>query len=203
MELDQEKTIGYICPSCRQPVVETKSLFALAASPTEISCACGRSHGRVELSERRFQVTVPCLLCGKTHTVAGSIHHFLTETLAFSCKASGMACGFVGSREKVEQAMARLENTVEKLAPQPGTEGEPRPFLDPLVMEEVLAEIKEIAARGGISCTCGSSKWRAEVKYSSIDLICANCGGALRIPAATQDDIDDICCKDRILLKKV
>lgn len=28
-------------------------------------------------------------------------------------------------------------------------------FLDEIVMEEVLSEIRDIAARGGISCACG------------------------------------------------
>ena len=202
MELEQEKTIGYICPSCRRPVIETRSLFSLAASPTEIQCDCGRSHGTVELSEERFRVAVPCLFCGKIHTVTGSIRHFLKETLAFSCKASGLACCFVGDRKRVEQAIERLYGTGEKLGEKSGKEAE-TPFLDAMVMEEVLAEIREIAARDGISCTCGAHQWRAEVKYGSVDLICANCGGAVRIPAATQEDIDDICCKDRILLKKV
>lgn len=96
--------------------------------------------------------------------------------------------------------MDRLMDAAEKLHPKGEEKGA---FLDPLVMEEVLAEIREIAGRDGISCACGSHRWRAEVKYSSIDLICADCGGAVRISAATQDDIDDICCKDRILLKKV
>jgi hypothetical protein len=202
LEQDQtNKTIGYFCPSCRQPVMGSKTLFALAASPTKITCDCGRSHGEIVLTEDKFRLTVPCLFCGKTHTVEGSLHHFLEETLAFSCKTSGLACCFVGSEEKVGGAMARLQETVEKLGTKPKEGG--AVFLDPLVMEEVLEEIKEIAKRDGISCTCGSHQWRMDVKYSAIDLICAKCGGAVRIPAATQDDIDDICCKDRILMKKV
>ena len=40
-----------------------------------------------------------------------------------------------------------------------------------------------------------------KVNYSSIDLCCAHCGAEMRIPAATADDIDDICCKDKILIR--
>ena len=29
-------------------------------------------------------------------------------------------------------------------------------------------------------------------------IVCADCGGDLRIPAATQSDIEDICCKQSL-----
>ena len=68
-------------------------------------------------------------------------------------------------------------------------------------MEEVLAEVKDIAGRGGVRCTCGSTEWKLKVNFSSVDLICASCGGVMRIPAATADDLDDVCCKDRLVIK--
>ena len=79
--------------------------------------------------------------------------------------------------------------------------GEEGQFLDPVVMQEVLGELRDIAKRGGVSCACGSKRWKLQVNYSSIDLICADCGGAMRIPAATQSDIADICCKNTIRIK--
>ena len=74
-------------------------------------------------------------------------------------------------------------------------------FTDNVIMYEVLSELKDIAARDGISCTCGSKSWTFQVNYSSVDLICAQCGAQVRIPAATADDIDDICCKNTILIR--
>ena len=79
-------------------------------------------------------------------------------------------------------------------------QGEKGAFLDELVMQEVLSELKEIAQRDGISCTCGSHRWKLQVNFSSIDLFCADCGGAMRIPAATASDIDDICCKNKLVI---
>jgi len=57
----------------------------------------------------------------------------------------------------------------------------------------VLAELKEIAARGGIKCGCGKADYGIKVGYSSVDVVCAHCGAVLRVNAATPDDIDDIC----------
>ena len=96
--------------------------------------------------------------------------------------------------DTVSQAMEKLEQAVDKLvmdaqADQRGS------FLDEVVMAEVLGEIKEIAARGGISCACGSRDYGIKVGFSDVDLICAHCGATLRLDAATPDDIDAVCTK--------
>ena len=144
------------------------------------------------------RLTVPCLFCGKDHTVTCSSHAFLHEkVLAFSCAASGLDCCYVGEEGPVFAALQRLEEAVDKLEAASGEKGA---LLDELVMQEVLSELKEIAQRDGISCTCGSHRWKLQVNFSSIDLFCADCGGAMRIPAATASDIDDICCKNKLVI---
>ena len=109
----------------------------------------------------------------------------------------------MGEEGPVYAATARLEQALDKLesAEAAGQAGEDKPFLDEIVMEEVLSEIRDIAKRDGISCTCGSKKWTFQVNYSSVDLICTQCGAQVRIPAATADDIDDICCKTNIVIR--
>ena len=68
-------------------------------------------------------------------------------------------------------------------------------FLDEVVMGEVLGEVKEIAARGGIACGCGSAEYGVKVGFSAVDLVCARCGATLRLNAATPDDIDAVCAQ--------
>ena len=195
---EAKRTIAYLCPECRQAVVAEKTVFSLAAAPGKIPCPCGKSALKTEMMGDRVKLTVPCLFCGREHTVTCSTHAFLHEkALAFSCAASGLDCCYVGEEGPVFAALKRLEEAVDKLEAQAGEKGT---FLDELVMHEVLSEIKDIAQRGGISCTCGSRNWKLQVNYSSVDLFCADCGGAMRIPAATASDIDDICCKDKLVI---
>jgi len=59
----------------------------------------------------------------------------------------------------------------------------------------VLGELKDIAARGGVKCGCGSTDYGIKVGYSAVDVVCARCGATLRLPAASPDDIDAICAK--------
>ena len=202
--MTQEKTrfLAYICPKCRQSVIVEKDVFALAAAPARIQCPCGQSELTIEFMPQRVSLRVPCVACGREHFVSCPTHAFLREkALAFSCAASGLDCCYVGEEGPVYAATARLERAVDKLeAPNPSGEEE-KPFLDPLIMEEVLSEIKDIAARGGISCTCGSKNWTFQLHYSSVDLMCRDCGAEMRIPAATADDLDDICCKTKLLIR--
>ena len=61
------RTFGYLCPKCGAPVMGTRSVFALEASNAEVECACGGSALRVEFDGERYQVYVPCGICGETH----------------------------------------------------------------------------------------------------------------------------------------
>ena len=60
---------------------------------------------------------------------------------------------------------------------------------------------KDIAARpNGITCSCGSSRYGMDVRRSAVDLVCHRCGAKLRIPAATDRDLDDLCCHMKLVI---
>ena len=58
-----------------------------------------------------------------------------------------------------------------------------------------------LAARGGISCSCGGKDCAMEIHGASVDLVCRSCGGKLRIPAATDEDLDRLCCHYTLTIK--
>lgn len=195
-----KRTIAYLCPECRQTVVVERSVFQLAAAPSELPCPCGKSAVRAEMMGERCKLTVPCLFCGREHAVVCSTQAFLHEKcLAFSCAASGLDCCYVGEEDAVFAAMRRLEEALDKVEAEAGERGS---FLDEIIMHEVLSELKDIAQRGGVSCACGSKEWKLQINYSSVDLICAQCGGVLRLPAATASDLEDLCCRHTLQIKR-
>ena len=67
-----------------------------------------------------------------------------------------------------------------------------------MIMYEVLSELKDIAQRGGISCSCGSKEYAMQVGRACVDLICGKCGGRLRLNAATDEDLDRLCCQMKL-----
>ena len=64
-----------------------------------------------------------------------------------------------------------------------------------------VVALKDIAQRDGISCECGSHQWRLEVHYASVELICAQCGSAMRINAGTMDDLNELCCHPKLTIR--
>ena len=64
-----------------------------------------------------------------------------------------------------------------------------------LLLDNVTV-VKEIAAReNGITCSCGSKDYGMEIHSTYVDLVCKSCGAKLRIPAATDEDLDRLCCR--------
>ncbi len=195
---EPKRTLAYLCPKCRQSVVVERTEFQLAAAPNRLPCPCGGSALLVELEANEAQLTVPCLYCGRDHHIRVPVHALLHEkALAFSCKATGLDCLYVGEEQAVFQALRRLEEAAAEISENPEDNGT---FLNENVMTEVLGELRDIAARGGVSCTCGSKKYKVKILYSAVELTCADCGAKLRLPAATGEDLEDLCCKYTLLI---
>ena len=68
-------------------------------------------------------------------------------------------------------------------------------------MYEVLSELRDIAARDGVSCTCGARGCAVEVHSTAVDLVCRACGARLRLPAATDEDLDRLCCQYTLTIR--
>ena len=194
--MEETRSFGYICPKCGRAVMARRSAFSLAAAAAHIECPCGQSDMLIETDGSRFRLWVPCGLCGETHQAECSADAVLRgRGIGLACPKTKQICCYVGQEDQVSAQMEQLAVRAAKEKAE-----DPEAFTDNIIMYEVLSELKDIAARDGISCTCGSKKWTFQVNYSSVDLICTQCGAQVRIPAATADDIDDICCKNKLVI---
>ena len=97
------------------------------------------------------------------------------------------------------QAMEKLEQAVDQLRADDQADSR-GVFLNEVVMGEVLAELRDIAAQKGVRCGCGCTDYGIKVGYSSVDLVCASCGAVLRLPAAAPGDLDDLCARYTITI---
>ena len=196
MATEKMRTIGYLCPSCRKTVIRDRSVFALAASGAAVNCDCSKSSLTVDAEEKGFRLSVPCGVCGGEHSAVVDATRMLEgQGVGLACPETKQLCCFIGESWEVERELERLSLAADK-----GDGGEL--FVDSLIMHEVLSELKEIAAREhGISCACGSEKYTMEVRPTYVDLICADCGARLRIDAATDDDLDRLCCHWTLQIK--
>ena len=198
MTKDQTRAIGYLCPACRAKVIQSRAAFALAASGAAVSCACGKSSLTIDAEERRFRLDVPCGVCGGEHSAVLDTARLLGgKGVGLACPQTKQLCCFIGEDYEVERELERLALAADKEA----ARGEEL-FTDSLIMHEVLSELKEIAARpNGITCACGSARYTMEVRPTCVDLICADCGARLRVDAATDEDLDRLCCNWTLTIK--
>ena len=198
--MEEMRTFGYVCPDCGRAVIAARSVFALNASNAEVACECGKSALRVENEDGlRYRQTVPCGVCGKSHAAECRPERLLQgEGVGFGCPDTKQICCYVGPYERVEKSTLELELLCRKEKDQGE---EPEAFLDNVIMYEVLSELKEIAARtDGITCACGSHAYGMEIRRAAVDLVCRDCGAKLRIGAATDEDLDRLCCHMKLVI---
>ena len=64
-----------------------------------------------------------------------------------------------------------------------------------------VVALKDIAARpDGITCSCGSRRYSMEIRRDAVELVCRDCGARLRLSAATDRDLDDLCCHMKLVI---
>lgn len=201
---EPKRAFGYVCPHCGKPVYAERTYFAMAAGPMDVFCECGKSALHMEADAmQRYHLQVPCGICGGTHDAV------CNEKALFSGRGVGLACAkaqqissYIGWPEEVRPKLDSLADMCQKLKEnQNGDAQEAEAFYNDVIMYEVLSELKEIAGRNGISCTCGSQRWSMKVHHAAVDLICQDCGAALRVPAATDEDLDNLCCQMKLQIR--
>lgn len=194
---EEKRAVGYICPECGKPVYGERTIFALSAAAAGLVCGCGRSELTAEPYGDMYRVTVPCGVCGGEHRAeipAARILH--GSGVGLACPESRQLCCYIGDVYRVQQSMRELETAVEKQKENPGAA-----FTDDTVMYEILSELRDIAARDGISCTCGAKSCAMEIHSGAVELVCRRCGGRLRLPAASDEDLDRLCCQYTLTIR--
>ena len=193
---EELRAIGYICPDCGKPVYAQRTAFALSAAAVGVVCGCGRGEFTAEPTGSTYRITVPCGICGGEHRAEAPAQKVLHGGgVALACPQTRQLCCYIGDIYRVEAALRELEIAVEKKKESDGA------FVDGVIMYEVLSELKDIAARGGVSCTCGGTGCAMEVSGAAVDLVCPDCGGRLRVPAATSEDLDRLCCQYTLTIR--
>lgn len=189
--MEELRSFGYLCPKCGKAQVHQRSRFALSAAAARMECECEKSALQVETDGTSFRLVVPCGVCGESHQAECSAESLLDgRGIGLACPKTRQLCCYIGEEKDVLREMENLAIRVEKDKAET-----PEAFTDNVIMYEVLSELKDIAGRGGISCSCGSKAYSLQVGRGAVDIICGRCGGRLRISAATDEDLDRLCCR--------
>ena len=201
---EAKRACGFVCPHCGKPVYAERTSFAMAAGRMDIICECGKSTLHMEPDAlQQYHLQVPCGVCGGVHdAVCNDQALFSGRGIGLACAKAQQLCCYIGWPEEVHvklDALAELCAGLREKEQRP-EEQETEAFYNDVIMYEVLSELKEIAGRGGVSCACGGKHWTMKVHHAAVDLVCGDCGAALRIPAANDDDLDNLCCQMKLVI---
>ena len=207
IESDSIRAFAYLCPQCGKIALAARDSFALLASNWNPACSCGKSNLNIQFDGSFFHFQVPCGLCGEIHAASCTPDRILKATAAFNCPNTGDFCCFAGDAKQIQKRLPELESLSLSLSraaennQNNNLNQNASPFLNDIIMYEILSELRDIAARpNGIQCQCGSKLYKMRVRRASVDFICQDCGGRLRIPAASDQDLDDLCCHMRLVI---
>ena len=108
--MEEMRYFGYICPQCGKPVMAGRSTFVLSAAAVRIECpSCGKAEMDIETDGTRYRLSVPCGLCGKTHTAECTADAVLRgRGIGLACPETKQICCYAGEEDQVRRSMEEL-----------------------------------------------------------------------------------------------
>lgn len=214
--MNTERIIAFRCPVCGTAIVGDLNLFVLGGQELSLSCKeCGEESPALTAKltkSGKISFIIPCLTCPNPH-------HFTVETtVLFSrdlfilqCPLTALDLCFVGTQEKVEEALEEnrkqlLELTSgewmdeefdsefdEEESPETEDSSSPQgevPLLDAHLIGQMLYLVRDLAEEGKIYCACGEKHIDFHLLPDGIAFSCPKCSAARVFPAHSESDLE-------------
>ena len=195
----RETCIAYRCPYCGSGVKSMVGVFSLSGAMKKLKCDCGSSELIIQhTGDDKMRVTVPCLLCGSTHTFQVSSKLFYNKELfTYSCPYTAMDLVFLGSEKAVSAALDRSEKELLDMLHEMGLDDldrlhgeidrldeEDERVLDASLYDMVMFTIRDLIEGGDVSCCCDDGD--VAVSDDHVKVFCRSCGAAKDIPTDSE-----------------
>lgn len=185
MLVQTERTLALRCSACGRLAIQPFSLFAFSKGRTHsVECPCGFRIALLNHRSRIPRTTFTCVVCEASHPQELR-RLWVRELISLRCQATGVDVGYIGTEERVREAIAG-DGSLESLLFDPECEGY---FANPKVMHEVLSAVQAMAEVGRVRCACGADRVELDIYSERIELICSACGGATSLSGATEEDL--------------
>lgn len=195
------------CPHCGGIIAERigiSSLSRLAGTHTVRCKICG--NGTLSLtggSDGKIRLSVPCLVCPHPHPFTlATTGFFEKELFVLQCSYSGLDLCFIGTEEKVDEALRASARQLKEIFDEADAEKTAHNFLDADVMQEVMYAVEELAITNRISCDCagGEPNLSIVVDYDKVRISCKDCGCEKTLYASEREDIKKASELKRLVL---
>lgn len=192
---DKTTVLATRCPECGAIIAERVNQFSLSGQQHVIKCKiCGKGYMTASLSpDHKVHLSVPCLVCPHHHPlILSSAVFFNKDLFLLQCPNSGLDICFMGTEEKVDEALRLSAQQLKEIFDENRKEEENNNFLNADVMQEVMYAVEELAITNRIRCDCGEPNLSIVVHYDKVQLACKDCGCRKTLYASEKQDIDKI-----------
>lgn len=190
----------YDCRQCEKPVTATADLFPMYAQRYICRCSCGESALVACIEAGQLIVEFPCPICGQRHRVSVPLDNTLSgDPVALRCTVTDIAACFVGLPDRLaymdsiqsDEEIAAFVGRLIGIQP-PHRQAKHADIPHDPTAADALCAARELAARDGISCHCGSLRFTAAYDEGALRISCASCGASKTFPAKSSGDLANI-----------
>lgn len=162
------------------------------------SCKCGEENILFRKKDKNtYNITIKCFDCEMEHSHSYSLKDLIDKDLLFRC-ISGIGICFIGDDGLTD----RFINDDESLSKNFLELELDDYFKDFKILTACLNKVDRMMDSGKIYCNCGNHDINIDVFTDRIEISCLNCGSVQIIYAETEEDLDLLLRKRRIVMDK-
>lgn len=192
MILESERTIALLCPACQQIQKRKFSLFSISRQSVHLLCRCGFSLGHLRGVGENIEIDILDIDGERVYFTLRRNKLVKSNLINMSSPEKGNELGYLGTSEIIKEYVSKKAFQFEP------TTGD---FSDPIIMNNVLNILQELAKRHKIGCECEQPSIGIDVYPKQVELVCSSCNGMVRISANTQKDLDRLSQIEEIVIK--
>lgn len=194
------KTLIIRCNHCGKLQEYDFNIFEIMSNcHREFQCSCGNKVVAIDTKPNRtgyFKLT--CFTCGDEHLYKFHVTDLFTNDKIYNCYYGDEIC-FIGNRKAENRLLLEEPVSVEKIFRKKNIMNY---FTDFKIITTSLHKLGQMERNGLVSCECGSSRIEIKLFFDRIELKCEQCNSVKIIYAETEEDLNVLINKDRIVLRE-
>lgn len=194
------RTLLIRCNTCGRIKIYNLNIFNIPRNEeVELSCKCGQKNVSIKTTDYQiYWIKLNCFVCGHKHIYRYTLKELLRWDNTIFCMEDIKIC-FIGKKENAKSLLNEREINFEKLLTGSGFDNYSKNFK---ILVASLNKLDRLSKDRNINCDCGISNIVMEVFFDRIELRCLNCNSIQIIYAETEEDLEVLQKKEKIVMHK-
>lgn len=198
MLISGHRTLLIKCHHCGRLREYDINLFNISENrSTNFSCKCGKENISIKKKNKKtYLIEILCFGCGQKHLYKYSLKDLISKNLTFNCIDEIEIC-FIGDHDVADEIINDYDLKFGKMFLDLGFDDY---FKNSQVFAACLNKIDRLRDNGKISCDCQNENINIEIFPDRVEIKCLGCGSVQIVYAETEEDLDVLSKKKRIIL---